>query len=440
MKLYAQSATISTGSPTQRITDAYTASAASRREVEQDSLQSDFIKAWLHIFLLLFPIGTALVLYTCDPVRLLLGDKTWQKMDDEHNHPTIAALIQISVLFTFFVAACDVFGFAATINSDYLSYDRNAAFYLSVVTGLLVDFAAFGWVVFVLATSCHWDCKRMWLRWRRQPCKPGNPARIKKLMGTVTVAPFLCLANHLHYIALAWMSDPFHAGSVAIAYVLSFFLFYFVLHQFYARVVLHVDVPPPPPQPEAALTAPSRSPDHHLSVSKQDSAASTAPLSSASPDPVPACRVPFNTQAVIFGLVGVAPLLALYEAAVLLVFVGLSITKTTEDSPSQIYSIYQGTGLLIVALLTYNIVLHPSAFSVPRLVNRLGKQMHISDHVSNWNKLSDEERCAVVLRSVLGSKHRGADGDREDGEVIDLGGGTQGIVDLPAPLFDETAV
>jgi len=132
----------------------------------------------------------------------------------------------------------DWFGFVYTIRGNFIS-TGNSAFFLSVITGMIVDVTAFIWVMFVMATSCHWDCKNMWYRWRNQSCPLETSKRIKKLLCTVMFAPILCIANHFHYIILAFISDPYHAGSITIAYGLSFFLHYFVFRQFYARVALH---------------------------------------------------------------------------------------------------------------------------------------------------------------------------------------------------------
>ena len=54
--------------------------------------------------------STLLCLVLCDPVYLLLGEKVWTKLEDESNHPRIAALIQVSVLFTALVFMLDPHG------------------------------------------------------------------------------------------------------------------------------------------------------------------------------------------------------------------------------------------------------------------------------------------------------------------------------------------
>lgn len=357
--------------------------AVDREDIENDSILSDFVKVWLHLFLVLFPIGSALMLYICDPVRLLLGDKTWQKLEEEANHPTIAALIQISVLFTVFVFFVDVMGFVATIQSDFLAYNKNSAFYVSVFTGLIVDVAAFIWVMVVMAKSCHWDCKNMWYKWRKQTCRAGSSEQIKKLMCTIMFAPALCLANHLHYIMLAWITDPYHAGSVGILYFITFILYYVIFKQFYARIVSHKSNDSQMDSPIQLESRPS------LSLINKGSRISLTPQA-----------VGLNTQVIVCSLFLLGPILLLYEAVFVVLFLALPITKTLEASPTRIYTIYQGTGILIVALLTYSIILHPSPFSLTKAIQRIGKEFHLPTKIQGWNKMSDEDKCAYVVRAL----------------------------------------
>ena len=209
------------------MTDGYTAVAASWIEISEDTLQSDFVKAWLHITLAIFPIGTLLLLYFCDPIQLLLGDKTWTKLEDEHTHGTVAALIQISVIFSVYVFILDIIGMYYTITSDIITYDSNSAFYLSTVTGVMVDLGTVIWVVVVLAISCHQDFKNIiHCIWRMdETCDSSK--NIKKLMSTVMVAPMLNLAKShpLHNLGLFFRFLPcwFYFNSLFLV-ILPFFL------------------------------------------------------------------------------------------------------------------------------------------------------------------------------------------------------------------------
>ena len=379
-----------------RITEAYTAVAASREEIVADAFQTNFVKAWFHIVVVLFPILTGVLIYICDPVHLLLGDKTWQKLEDEHNHPTVAALIQISVEWTVFVFIVDVFGFINTLGSSTIIGSGNSSFYLSLVTGVIIDVAVFLWVMFVLVMSCHWDCRNLWYRWRNMSC-PRESKRIKKLMCSIMIAPVLCTTNHCHYIILAFISDPFHAGSIGIAYGLSFFLHYFIFRQFYVLVASRPSAKPKPNLQENLESTKMA----HIDVHHVDS---TKPLQEQ-----PAKRRPrvalFRTQVITIGLMFIAPLLIFYEALIIALFVQLPITKTVEDAPSRLYTIYQGTGILIVTLLTYNIILHPNPFSLVKSINVVGRELHLPDKVANWCRLSDEEKFASIVATLCLSKY-----------------------------------
>lgn len=432
------------------MTDSYIAVAASWKEVSQDSIQSDFVKVWLHVTVFVFPIATLLLLYLCDPIQLLLGDKTWTKLEDEHSHGTVAALIQIASIFTIYVFVLDGIGVYFTVTSNFISHSANSAFYLSTVTGLLVDLAAFLWVSFVMLSSCHWDCRSFWRRVKNGASGKGSE-RIKKLLSTVTVAPMLCLANHLHYIIIAFISDPFHAGSIAIMYTISFFLFLFLFRQFYNRMVLHSNKRPKKvtsfklcPKCSAKETL------WHPTTRKRASESSTASLTrnysleDVSVDdqkcncflPGPHCRTPFNTQVLILSLLTIGPLVTLYQAIMIILFFSLPITKSIEDAPSRVYTIYQGTGLIVVALLTYSIILNPSSFSISRTLNRLAKRLHLPETTNYWNGLTDEEKAAKVIATLLENhfqkvvgRSNGSDGGEEGGgeERVEGGGCEQGM-------------
>ena len=188
-----------------------------------DTFQSTFARVWLHLVFLLFPVATVIVVYTCDPIQLLLGDKTWQKLRDESNHPRFAAMIQISVVFTLYVFVMGCLSFAGTLTTDVYLEPTHSGFYLTTVTGFLVDLAAFLWVVFILVTSF---------------CKKVTSTRIHTLLVSVTASPLLCGANHLPYIILSYVSDPYQAGSISMVYFFTFLLFYFIFGQVYSRVVL----------------------------------------------------------------------------------------------------------------------------------------------------------------------------------------------------------
>ena len=99
-----------------------------------DSFQSAFARVWIHLVFILFPVASVIVVYTCDPIQLLLGDKTWQKLRDENNHPRLAAMVQISVVFTLYVFLIDCFSFASTLTSDQLDH-THSGFYLTTITG-----------------------------------------------------------------------------------------------------------------------------------------------------------------------------------------------------------------------------------------------------------------------------------------------------------------
>ena len=399
IKLYATTTSTFVTATPQRISDSYIAIAASLEEINADTLQSTFLKVWLHVFLVLFPIGTLLCLLLCDPIYILLGDKVWIKLEDESNHATVAALVQVSVLFTVLVFMLDIMAFVSTVTGDFLVYDKHAAFYLTTVTGMIVDTMAFIWVMFVLVKSCHWDCKNFWYRWKkRQPCNRGESEKIKKLMSTIMVAPVICFINHIHYIILALIADPFHAGGIIITYLVSFGLHYFLFRQFYNCIVFRSYRRKKEANEKRVFALRVSKANLFSDPNEPVRNSSTAKMF---PKRIKVKRVPFNTQTVVFGLMILAPLILLYEGIIIALFVSLPISKTIEDAPSRLYSIYQGTGILIVALLTYNILLAPRGFSISKAVDHVAKQIGLPGQIRSWNMLGDEEKFSNVVTTLL---------------------------------------
>ena len=371
------------------------------KDIEHNQVINTFVSAWLHITVVLFPLGSWLILYLCDPVHLLLGEHTWQKLEDEHTHGTIAALIQISAMFTTYIFVIDWMAFGTTITNDLLSYDKHSTFYLSTLTGLIIDVGAFLWMLYALGRNFHWRLWHCWTQWNNPNAKHvlKNCEQIKTLMTAVTIAPIMCLANHFYYIILAFISDPFHAGSIFIGHGISFFLYFLVFKQFYNRVVLRMNRRKSPQEKEKYCV-------NIIGTSNPDTQneSTTANGFHAKQPKIrrKILRVPFNTLVVVLGLLLLAPILTLYEAVIITLIANLPISKLTEDAPSRLYALYQGTGILIVALLTYNIVLQPNTFSFITTIEKMANELHIHHHYPKWNKFSNEEKvanfCVYLLR------------------------------------------
>ena len=397
------------------MSDEYIAVAASEEEIASDSLQSVFLKVWLHFTLVLFPLGSLLVIYICDPVQLLLGDKTWFILEDEHVHGTIAALVQIAILLTFYIFFLDVAGIYFTLNGS-LSAQYHSAFYMSTITGVFIDVVAFLWVLFVISYSFVYVV-RSYIRQRTSLYLADRLIynKAKKFMTSTVLAAFLSFFNHVHFIILAFIADPFHAGSIGIMLIAVFFIMYFVFRQFYNRVVLHANKHPGNVAPHKLCQKCSVEFDKKLKelpnllplqrvVTRAESAyllSEKAPKQCDCFVSGPGCHTPFSVRVVLLSLGTVAPFLLVYVGMIIVLFFNLPLTKTIEDSPSRLYSIYQGTGLIIVALLSYNILLRPSSFSIVKVTERLAKRLRLPDHTNYWNKLTDEEKTAKVIATLM---------------------------------------
>ena len=383
--------------------------------MSSDSLQSVFVKVWLHLTLFLFPLGSLFVLYICDPVQLMLGDKTWFILEDEHAHGTIAAIIQIAILIIFYIFIMDLAGIYFTITTTALSAETHSAFYLSTMTGVFIDLIAFAWVLFVLFYSIMYVIKSLISKGTSLYLADRLAYnKVKKFLTSTTLAAVLSFFNHIHYIILAFISDPFHAGSTAIMFIAFFFIFYIVFRQFYNRVVLHSNKHPGNVAPhklcnqcisnlEQKLKAPSRKPLRRVLSESQAAYLVSAKVNKKCDCFIsgPGCHTPFSVRVVLLSLSTVCPFLLVYVGMITVLFFNLPLTKSIEDSPSRLYSIYQGTGLIIVALLAYNIVLRPNSFSVVKVMERLAKRLKLPDHTNYWNKLTDEEKCAKVISTLM---------------------------------------
>ena len=126
----------------------------------------------------------------------------------------------------------------------------------------------------------------------------------------------------------------------------------------------------------------------------------------------------------MLSLVIVTPLVIFYEGLIVVLFRALPITKTIEDSPTRLYTIYQGTGILIASLLTYNIILRPVPFSLSRTFETLGKQLHIPEKLGRkWLRMGDEEKAAVVIRTLYVLTPPTGDGEINNTAISPDGGG-----------------
>ena len=437
------------------MSDDYIAVAASEEKVLSDSVQSMFVKVWLHLTLVVVPLGSLLIIYICDPVQLLLGDKTWSILEDEHVHGTIAAIIQIAILLIFYIFIMDLAGIYFTITTNTLTAENHSGFYMSTMTGVFIDVIAFAWVLFVLFYSIMYVIKS-YINQGMSLYLADRLAynKVKKFLTSTTLAAVLSFFNHIQYIIIAFMSDPFHAGTTAIIFIAFFFIFYFVFRQFYNRVVLHSNKHPGNVAPHKLCNQCIGKLEQKLNSRKSRkiilSESESAYLQSEQADKKcdcfisgPGCHTPFSVRVVLLSLSTVCPFLLVYVGMIIVLFFSLPFTKTIEDSPSRLYSIYQGTGLLIVSLLTYNIVLRPANFSLVKVTERLAKRLQLPQHTNYWNKLTDEEKVAKVISTFM-EKHLkvklyetfSSNSDDESSERGGSSGRSEGVEELADKSHD----
>ena len=84
-------------------------------------------------------------------------------------------------------------------------------------------------------------------------------------------------------------------------------------------------------------------------------------------------------------------------------FIYIPINNSIEDTPSQVYAIYQGIVVILTALLAYIVVVKPRSLSITKAVEEALKKIKIKDRKNkdSWNDMSNEERLAEVLTNAV---------------------------------------
>ena len=89
-----------------------------------------------------------------------------------------------------------------------------------------------------------------------------------------------------------------------------------------------------------------------------------------------------------------------YVVMVACFFIFIPITKSIEDTPTQVYAIYQSIIVVLTALLAYVVVVKPGSFSITKAVKQALKKTQGKSR-DDWMKIGDEERLAEVLTKAV---------------------------------------
>ena len=82
-------------------------------------------------------------------------------------------------------------------------------------------------------------------------------------------------------------------------------------------------------------------------------------------------------------------------------FIYIPINNSIEDTPSQVYAIYQGIVVILTALLAYIVVVKPRSLSITKAVEEALKKIKHRKNKDGWNDMSNEERLAEVLTNAV---------------------------------------
>ena len=84
-------------------------------------------------------------------------------------------------------------------------------------------------------------------------------------------------------------------------------------------------------------------------------------------------------------------------------FIYIPINNSIEDTPTQVYAIYQGIIVILTALLAYIVVVKPKSFSIKKAIEKaLHEIKEIKDrkNKNSWKDISNEERLVEVLTNA----------------------------------------
>ena len=164
------------------------------------------------------------------------------------------------------------------------------------------------------------------------------------------IAPLLCLASHVHYIAIAWITDPVYSGAIGIYYGIVIFMQFFLLKQAYAN-----------------------------NCRKQM-----------------VCQM-CSTWLAING----------FQVLITVFFVYIPIKHSIENTPTFLYAFISGSGVLLLLLIAYKVIHDPrGTLSISGTIQNVFHKIKDKDvcDMGNkaWKKLDEEEKLAELMYRHFG--------------------------------------
>ena len=218
---------------------------------------------------------------------------------------------------------------------------------------------------------------------RYQCCKitDDNYVKVQYIcLSLAGLAPLLCVASHAHFILIAWITNPGYASGIGIFYGIIVFVCFltFKCVYYYVHLLLSSCLQQGPQPQQGKL----RNCCAHFC--RGDTTNEDCPNSLS-------CAALLLTLVIGLFLIGCFAMMACF-------FIYIPINNSIEDTPTQVYAIYQGIVVILTALLAYIVLVKPRSFSITKAVQ---KTLEDQKNKDGRKDISNEERLAEVLTKAV---------------------------------------
>lgn len=370
--------------PNPRVDDAYQAKAASHRNLRDGIYQDPFfavdIPALLYCFQFLFPLLTLIFVLIFIPLvyngYLSESIKGYAKehAEDDESWATAFAYGVLCFIFIIYVFILDVVALAlrdrdveqTTYFKEGNAIHDNLFRYPGTV--FLFDLVALLWIVGIIVVFGVVEMKEK-TKENEEDILESHKKQFFTLI-LAGVAPLLCLANHTHYILIAWITDPIYASRIGMYYSITVFVHFFLLKQTYKG---------------AAGCVKSY---------KTEDTKKTAQY----------CKL-----LLALGMLLAFLIIAALQILFTLFYIHIPINHSIRDIPNAVYTIIQGVNALLLAFIAYKVTMDPRSprsFSISdgvKIALKKWKDTEVkllkeeNQEAPKWDALGDEDKLAEVL-------------------------------------------
>ena len=315
--------------------------------LDQDPFLDGNTPQLLYCFQFLFPPLVCLlaVLYICWSYKSI-GKYAEKQSRHINGWATISAYAVMCWTFVAYVIALDIAAVAYRDNhvmptSEFFNTTDNYLLYRYPIMVLAVwDVIAL--LLTLLFTILYYTIitASKILKWEDILCEE----KTYFLMILFGIGPLLCLASHTHYIAIAWITDPVYSGSIGIYYGILIFMWFFLLKQAYTEGRWR------------------------------------------------ACGQMFITWLTIIA----------FQVLTSFFFVYIPVKHSIENTPTFLYAVTSGTGVLLLLLIAYKVIHDPrGTLSISGTIQNILHKMEDKNlklsNVKNWDNLDEEEKFTELI-------------------------------------------